>query len=162
VLRKLLNDELKVRIRKNKYRYKSLYELLERIIEDYENRVLNSEKIIEKLIELAKEIKKAEKEGQNLGLNEEELAFYDAISKGRSAIKNDEELKRFVKDLVKRIKRDLTIDWTNNEMIKARIRANVRIALLQFKFMPQEVDKIIEDIFSQAVSLYEEYVPAGV
>ena len=161
VLRKLLNDELRVRTRKNEIRYKSLVELLEQIIEQYENNILNSAKGIEKLIELAKEIKKADKTAEELGMSEEELAFYDAIAKGKRHIKSDAELKAFVKDLVRSIRKDLTVDWTNNEIIKARIRSGVKLLLLRNDYPPEETEEVVGSIYSQAYSLYKDYVPVA-
>jgi len=160
VLRKLLRDELRIRMRKNTVRYRSLMELLEQIIEDYENNIINSTKVIERLIELAQQIKSAEKAGANVGLSEEEMAFYDAISAGKKAIKQNSELKKLVQDLVRVIKRDLSVDWTNNEIIKSRIRANVRLLLLQNQFPPEESENILDLIFQQASLLYRDYTSA--
>lgn len=160
-LRKLLQDELRLRKRKNLVRYESLMELLEQIIEEYENNIINSTKVIERLIELAKEIKGVEKAATNLDLSEEELAFYDAISEGKKAIKKNGELKNLVKELVSAIKRDLTVDWTSNEIIKARIRANVRLLLLRNEYPQQDTEFIVDLIFNQAQSLYRDYVDVG-
>ncbi|RMF92726.1 MAG: type I restriction endonuclease subunit R [Candidatus Schekmanbacteria bacterium] len=159
VLRKLLHDALKVRMRKNLIRYKSLLEMLEDIIEKYENRVINSTKVIEKLIELAKEIQKTEAYSRRERLSEEEMAFYDAISAGKKAARNNQALKELVRELVKVIKRDLAIDWTNNDIIKARLRANVRRLLLQRGYKAQEIEVVIKAIYRQALSLYKDYIP---
>jgi len=160
VLRKLLNDELRVRMKKNLVRYKSLLDMLEDIIEKYENNIINSTKVIEKLIELAKEIRKVEKQGEGIGLSEEEMAFYDAISAGRKAINGNGELKELVRELVKIIKRDLAIDWMNNDIIKARIRANVKLLLLRKGYKVEESEKVLDLIYQQAFSLYRDFVPA--
>jgi type I restriction enzyme R subunit len=160
VLRKLLNDELRIRMKTNLIRYKSLLDMLEDIIEKYENNIINSTKVIEKLIELAKEIKKVEKMGDNLGLSKEELAFYDAISAGRKSIAGDGELKELVKELVKIVKRDLSIDWMNNDIIKARIHANVKLLLLRKGFEPEESENVLKLIYQQIRSLYRDFVPA--
>jgi type I restriction enzyme R subunit len=158
VLRKLLEYEIGLRIRKNRIRYYSLAELLEKIIEEYENRVINASKVIERLIELAQEIKKVDKEARETGLSEEELAFYDAIA-SKKMIKQDEKIKELVKELVKMIRRDLTIDWTNSEIVKARIRDNVRFLLLRNDFKPEETEEITNLIYQQAFALYRDYVP---
>lgn len=158
VLRKLLEDGIKFRMRKNNIRYRSLLELLEKIIEEYENRVISSSKVIEKLIELAKEIKKADKEARETGLSEEELVFYDAIV-SKKMIKQDEKTKELVKELVRIIRRDLTIDWTNSEIIKAKIRDNVRFLLLKNNFKPEETEEITNLIYQQAFVLYKDYIP---
>lgn len=160
VLRKLLNDQLRMRMKTNLIRYKSLLDMLEDIIEKYENNIINSTKVIEKLIELAKEVKKVEKVGEGMGLSTEEMAFYDAISTGQKSISSKEELKELVRELVKVIKRDLSIDWMNNDIIKARIRAKVRLLLLRKGFRAEESEKVFELIYQQALSLYRDFVPA--
>lgn len=159
VLRKLLNDELRVRMKKNLVRYKSLLDMLEDIIEKYENNIINSTKVIEKLIELAREIRKVEKLNEDIGLSQEEMAFYDAISVGRKAINGNGELKELVRELVKIIKRDLAIDWMNNDIIQARIRANVKLLLLRKGYKAEESEKVLDLIYSQAFSLYRDFVP---
>jgi len=159
-LRKLLNDELRIRMRKNRVRYKSLAELLDQIIEEYENNIINSTKVIERLLELAREIKSAEKIGLNLGLSEEEVAFYDAISAAKKSELKNGELKDLVKELVKVIKRDITVDWTNNEIIKSRIRADVRLLLLRNRLAPEETERVLTLVFDQAFSLYRDFSPA--
>lgn len=158
-LRKLLRDQLRVQTRKNLIRYKSFADLLEQIIEDYENNIINSSKVIERLIELAKEIRNAEQLGRDLGLSEEELAFYDAISTSKKSDLRNGKLKQLVRDLVGMIKRDLGVDWTNNEVIKSRIRANVRLLLLRNQVAAEESEKLTDFIFNQAFALYKDYVP---
>ncbi len=156
LLRKLLEDEIRLRMRKNNIRYRSLLEMLERLIEEYENRMISASKIIEKLIELAQEIKKADKEAEETGLSEEELAFYDAIL-SKKMIRQDEKIKELVRELVSIIRRDLTIDWTNNEIIKARIRDNVRLLLLRNNFKPEETEELTNVIYEQAFALFKDY-----
>ena len=157
-IQKLLNDDLKMRMKTNLLRYKTLLQKLEEIIEEYENNIINSSKVIERLIELAKEIRQAEKIGEEIGLSSEEVAFYDALSSGKKALK-DVELKKLVKELVKTIKRDISIDWTNHEIIKARIRANVRLVLLRNNYPYEEVDKLTSKVYEQAFYLYKDFVP---
>lgn len=162
VLKKLLEDELRGRRGKNIVRFDSLAKLLENIIEDYENNIINSAKVIEKLIDLAKEIKSAEQAGTHLGLSEEEMAFYDALSAGKRAALKDEVLKNLVKELVGMIKRDLAVDWTNSEVIKARIRANARLLLVKNEFPLEESESILDLIYNQAVALYRDFAPVAV
>jgi len=155
-IRKLLNDELRLKMRTNLVRYRSLLQMLDEIIEQYENNIINSSKVIERLIELAKEIKKVEKAGIDIGLSEEEMAFYDALSQGKKALKNG-KLKDLVKELVKIIKRDIAIDWTNHEIIKSRIRADVRLVLLRHNVPFNELDVFVGEIYKQAEELYKNY-----
>lgn len=158
-LRKLLRDEINLRRRKNEIRYKSLAELLDKIIEEYENRVLDSSRVIEELIQLAKKIKALDEESKVIGLSEEELAFYDVISRGKRAIKNDIKIKELVKKLVLVIKRDLTIDWTNNERVQASIQANVRRLLLQNGIPLKETNLLLDQIYTQTFALYKDFIP---
>src|SRR3989344_2131325 len=155
-LEKLMKDELRMRMRSNLLRYRSLLEILEEIIEQYENNIINSSKVIERLIELAREIRSVENAGEELGLTPEEMAFYDALSKGKKALKN-EELKKLVKEIVGIIRRDIAIDWTNHEIIKARVRSDVRLVLLRHNIPIEEVDNFVNKVYEQASYLYRDY-----
>lgn len=162
VMKKLLDDQIKARMKKNIVRYKSLLEMLEDILEKYENNIINSGQVIEKLIALAKEIREVEHAGDELGLSEEELAFYDALaSYGKRGI-NDDDMKKIVQRIVKTIKRDIAVDWTNNEQIKARIKANVRLVLLQNQIDALMSEKLVESIYYQATKMYENFVPSDI
>lgn len=86
------------------------------------------------------------------------MAFYDALSEGKSALK-DGKLKALVKQIVSSVRRDLQIDWTSQEVTKARIRTDIRLILLQHEYSFEEVDKITKRIFEQAFSLYSDYSP---
>jgi type I restriction enzyme R subunit len=157
-LKKLLNDEIKSRERKNPIRYKSLREKLVEIIDEYENRLINASKVIEKLVELAKEIKKKVEEGESLGLSEEELAFYDIISQGKRKFMKDEEIKKIVNRLINEIRKDLSIDWTNKDIIKSRIKANIRRILLQ-NDITEKLEPLVNQLFDQTVSLFKDWSP---
>ncbi|MEK7534421.1 MAG: type I restriction endonuclease subunit R [Patescibacteria group bacterium] len=159
VLKKLLQDELRIRLRKNLVRYKSLMEILEDIIEDYENNIINSTKVIERLIELARKIKSDEDAWRGLGLSEEELAFYDVIADAKKSDFKNGRLKNLVRELVRMIRRDLRIDWTNSENVKSRIRADVRLLLLRNNFSHTESERIVEAVYKQAAALYQDWSP---
>lgn len=154
VLKKLLKDELRVRARRNEARYATLLELLEETIERYENNIIASAEVIEKLIELARELRGQEDSAKQLGLSEEELAFYDTLAKGKRAIGKDENIKAIVKDLVSIIRRDVSVDWADNEIVKSRIRANVRRLLLQSGVTIEDAEPLVEQIISQARILF--------
>lgn len=154
MLKKLLNDELKTRIRRNRIRYLSLKEMLEKLIEKYEERIISSKQIIEELIKLAYEIKELSLAGKEMGLSEEELAFYDILTSGKRLVHDNERIKEIVKKITKAIRRDLTVDWNNHEIIRARLMANVKLILLQEGIKPPEVDYYTREIFQQAVYLY--------
>lgn len=157
-IEKLMSDELRMKMRTNILRYRTLLDKLQEIIDEYENNIINSSKVVERLIELAQEIKQTESAGEQLGLSSEELAFYDVLSQGKKALK-DAQLKKLVKELVRTIKRDISIDWTNHEVIKARIRANVRLVLLRNNYSYEEIGNITDKIYEQAFFLYKDYLP---
>ncbi len=114
VLQKLLKSEIKARTRKNVVQARSFAEMLERSIKRYHNRTIETAQVIEELIALAKEMRQANERGEELGLSEDELAFYDALEVNDSAVKvlGNETLKTIAQELVEAVKRNLTIDWT--------------------------------------------------
>lgn len=159
-VRKMLDQEIKARSRTNKARYETMLTLLTDLIEKYENNVISSAEIIKHLLEIADEIKKLDEESKELGLSEEEIVFYDTLAADSDLKSAGIDIKEFVKDLTKRIRRDLAIDWTNNETIKARIRQNVRLLLLQKGFVEQlQTERLIESIYQETVRVYREYLP---
>ncbi|MBP9864070.1 type I restriction endonuclease subunit R [Patescibacteria group bacterium] len=160
-VRKLLDQEIVTRMRTNKARYETMLTMLTELIEKYENNVISSAEIIKKLLEIADEIKRLDQEGQALGLSGEEITFYDTLAADPDLKNAGINIQEFVKDLTKRIRRDLTIDWTNNETIKARIRQNVRLLLIQRGIVQQQqTERLIDCIYQETVRVYREYAPA--
>jgi type I restriction enzyme R subunit len=160
-VRKMIDKEIKVRSRTNKARYETMLTLLTDLIEKYENNVISSAEIIKHLLEIAEEIKKLDEESRELGLSSEEVIFYDTLATDPDLNNAGIDIKEFVKDLTKRIRRDLAIDWTNNETIKARIRQNVRLLLLQKGFTELvQTERLIDSIYQETVRVYREYLPA--
>ena len=123
LLRKLLNDEIKTRSKKNLIQGKSFAEMLEKAIKRYQNKSIETAQIIEELIELAKEMREARLRGEKLNLNEEELAFYDALEVNDSAVKvlGDEKLVIIARELVDTVRKNVTIDWTLKESVQAKL-----------------------------------------
>jgi len=157
ILRKLLNDEIRIRLRRNIVRYKSFGERLERTIQAYHNRAIESAQVIEELIKIARELKDSLKAGEKLGLSEEELAFYDALSHGKEFIMSEEELKKLVRELVKSIKRNLSIDWVEHENIKSKIKVTVKRVLRTHGFSPIKYPSAVDLIMKQAQVLYKDW-----
>lgn len=160
ILRKIINDEIKLRMSKNVVKYRNFKELLENSIKGYHNRSLTSAEIIQKLIDLAQEIKTDSDRCSELGLSEEECAFYDTISEGHKTIMSDDEMRNIVRKLIESIKKSLTIDWTNRENMKASIRSTVKRILRRsgFKKLPeQEFELVITNVLLQAEGLWRDY-----
>ena len=152
LLRKLLNDEIKIRSRKNVVLSRSFLEMLERTIRSYQNRAIEVAEVIAELIELAKEMREANKRGETLKLTEDELAFYDALEVNDSAVKvlGDETLKGIAKELVRKVHENATIDWTVKENVRAKLRVMVRRTLRKYGYPPDKQEKATQTVLEQA------------
>lgn len=157
VLKKLLNDEIKVRLKHNLVQSRSLIERLEASIKRYQNNLLSSVEIIEELIEQAKAIRASDKRGEQMGLSKDELAFYDAVANNTSAkdLLGDEILIKLARELVLRVKKNATIDWTVKESVKKGMKVAVKRLLRQYGY-PPDLQKLATDtVLSQAEMLAE-------
>lgn len=152
LLRKLLNDEIKTRSKKNLIQGKSFADMLEKAIKKYQNKSIETAQIIEELIELAKEMREARLRGEKLNLNEEELAFYDALEVNDSAVKvlGDEKLTIIARELVDTIRNNVTIDWTLKESVQAKLRVMVKRILKKYGYPPDKQKKATETVLEQA------------
>lgn len=160
VLKKLLNDEIKTRSRRNLVLSMSFAEMLEQTIRKYQNRTIDAAKVIMELIELAKEMREAHKRGEKLNLTEEELAFYDALETNDSAVKvlGDETLRAIARELVETVKKNVAIDWTVKESVKAKLRTMVKRILRKYGYPPDKQEKATQTVLSQAELLCAEWV----
>jgi len=152
LLRKLLNHEIKLRSKKFLIQSKSFAELLENSIRKYQNRAIETAQVIEELIQLAKQMRQADKRGKNLGLSQDEVAFYDALETNDSAVKalGDDNLKFIAQELVKTIRANVSIDWTAKESVRAKLRVMVKRVLRKFGYPPDKQEKATQTILQQA------------
>jgi len=152
LLRKLLNDEIKARSRKNVVEARSFLEMLEKTIKLYQNRSIETAEVIAKLIELAREMREAHKRGENLGLTDDELAFYDAMEVNDSAVKvlGDETLRTISRELVESVRNNVTIDWAVKESARAKMRTIVRRLLRKYGYPPDKQEKATQTVLEQA------------
>ena len=152
LLQKLLKDEVRARAKKNLVQSRSFAEMLERALRAYQNRSIEAAKVIEELINLAKELRAADKRGEDLGLTEDEIAFYDALEVNDSAVKvlGDETLKTIAHELVEAIRRSVTIDWTVKESVRAKLRAYIRRILRKYGYPPDKQAAATETVLAQA------------
>lgn len=157
VLKKLLNDEIKIRSKHNLVQSRTLMEMLESSIKRYQNNLITAAEIIQEMIELAKEIKEADKRGEKLGLTMDELAFYDAVAANASAkdILGDDVLLKLARVLVERVKANATIDWTVKESVKKKLKVIVKRTLRQYGYPPDLQKLATETVLSQAEALAE-------
>jgi len=158
MLRKLLNDEIKVRSKKNIVEARSFREMLEASIRKYQNRGIETAEVLEELIELARKMKAAQRRGEELGLSDAEVAFYDALSQNESAreVLGDMTLQKIAKEVADRIRRSTTIDWTIKETVRAKMRAMVKRLLRRHGYPPDLQEAATELVLAQAETLASE------
>lgn len=152
LLRKLLADEIKTRSRTHLVQARSFADLLEASIRRYRNRAIEAAQVIEELLDLARDIGKAQRRGEELGLGSEELAFYDALETSDSAVQvlGDETLKAIARDLVIAVRKNVTIDWTVKESVRAKLRVIVKRILRQYGYPPDKQEAATRTVMEQA------------
>ena len=162
LLQKLIRGELSTRRRQNVIQARSFAGMLEDAIRRYQNRTIEAAQVIEELIELAKDMREDFARGEELGLNEDELAFYDALETNDSAVKvlGDDTLRTIAQELVETVRRNATIDWTVRESVRAGMRNAVRRVLRKHGYPPDKQDKAIQTVIEQAELLSEEWANA--
>ena len=160
LLKKILNDEIKSRLRTNLVKSKKFLEMLETAIKKYQNNLLTTAQIIEELIRIAKEVKSSDDDAKKLGLSEAELAFYDALETNDSAVKvlGDEVLKTIAREIADKVKKNATIDWTIRESARAKLMVLVRRTLTKYGYPPDKQQKAIDTVLKQAELIADELV----
>ncbi len=159
MLRKLLEGEIRTRFRKNIVQARSFAELLETSIRKYQNRAIETAQVIEELIRLACEMREAARRGEELGLTEDEVAFYDALEVNDSAVAvlGDETLRLIAQELVKAVRANITIDWTVRNNVQAQMRVIVKRILRKYGYPPDKQARATELVLEQAEVLCEEW-----
>ncbi len=160
LLRKLLSGEIKVRSRKNVVQAKSFAEMLEQVVRKYQNRAIEAAQVIEEMIGLAKDMRRAHERGDQLGLTEEEMAFYDALEANDSAVKilGDETLRTIAREVAEAVRKNVTIDWTVRENVRAQLRVIVKRILRKYGYPPDKQEKATQTVLEQAEVLCGEVV----
>jgi len=162
LLQKLLKGELATRRRKNVVQARSFAEMLDQTIRRYQNRAIEAAQVIEELIQLAKDMRAANARGEELGLSDDELAFYDALETNDSAVKvlGDETLRGIARELVKTVRNNVTIDWTLRENVRAQLRVLVKRILRKYGYPPDKQEKATQTVLEQAALLSAEWAIA--
>ena len=162
LLRKLLNDEIKTRSRRNVVKSRLFSALLESSIRKYQNRAIQAAQVIEELIGLAKQMREESAKGEELGLSEDEVAFYDALEVNDSAVKvlGEPTLKTIARELVDTVRRNTTIDWTVRENIRANLRVLVKRILRKYGYPPDKQEKATLTVLEQAEVLSANWATA--
>ncbi len=152
LLQKLLKGELAGRRAKNVVQARSFAEMLDRTIRRYQNRAVEAAQVIEELIELAREMREAGARGEELGLTDDELAFYDALETNDSAVKvlGDEALCLIARELVETVRGNVSIDWTVRENVRANLRRLVKRVLRKHGYPPDKQEQATRTVLEQA------------
>ena len=157
LLQKLLKGELATRRRKNVVQARSFAEMLEKTLWRYQNRAVEAAQVIEELIQLARELREANARGEELGLSEDEVAFYDALEANDSAVQvlGDETLRDIARELVQTVRSNVAIDWTLRENVRANLRRLVKRILRKHGYPPDKQEKATQTVLEQAEVLSE-------
>jgi len=157
LLRKLLAGEIKMRSKRNVVQARSFADLLEQAIKKYQNRAIETAQVIEELIGLAKHMRSAHTRGETLGLTEDELAFYDALETNDSAVKvlGEPTLTKIARELAEMVKKNVTIDWTVRENVRAQLRVLVKRILRKYGYPPDKQEQATKIVLEQAEVLSE-------
>src|SRR5690606_9791090 len=158
VLKKLLNDEIKARSKKNLVKGKSLKEMLENSIRKYHNKILTAAEVMEELIKLSKDIVNMDNEAKKLGLTDFEYAFYTAVANNDSAkqLMQQDKLRELAVILTERVKKNASIDWTIKESVRAKLTVIIKRTLRQYGYPPDMQKLATETVLKQAEMIAKE------
>ena len=158
-LKRLLADQIKLRLKNSVVQGRSFAELLDKTVKRYINRSIDAAQALEELIELAKKIREDQKRGEMLHLNVDEIAFYDALADYKNAkeIMGDETLKDIARELVLALKKNVKIDWTIRESVQAQMRLVVKRILRKYHYPPDGQVKATETVLEQAKLFAQEW-----
>jgi len=152
LLQKLLTGEIRSRAKRNVVQARSFAGLLEQALRKYQNRAIETAQVIEELIALAREMREANARGEELGLSEDELAFYDALETNDSAVKvlGEPTLTMIARELVATVRKNVTIDWTIRENVRAQLRVLVKRILRKYGYPPDKAERATQTVLEQA------------
>jgi type I restriction enzyme, R subunit len=160
LLERLLEGEIKSRFASNLVQEKKFSELLSNVITRYQNRSIETAQVMEELVEMAKKFREAASRGEQLGLNDDEVRFYDALAANESAVREltDETLKKIAHELTENLRQNISVDWSQRESVRAKLRLMVRRILRKYKYPPDAAEAAVDLVLQQAEALGDEWV----
>ncbi|KNX80198.1 DEAD/DEAH box helicase [Pseudomonas sp. 250J] len=160
LLERLLEGEIKSKFASNLAQEKKFSELLDSVIKRYQNRSIETAQVIEELIEMAKKFAAASKRGDVLGLNDDELAFYDALANNEASVRElgDEILAKIAHELTDSLRQNVTVDWSNRDSVRAKLRLLVKRILRKYKYPPDQQEAAAQLVLAQAETLCEAWM----
>ena len=154
-LRKLLNDGIRSRSKANVTQTKAFSERLEDAVARYHANAITTAEVLQELIQLAKDIRAARQRGEESGLSDEEIAFYDALAENESAVQmmGDDKLKLIAHELLMSLRENVTVDWAHRDSARARMRVLVKRILRKYGYPPDLQDAAVQTVLQQAEAL---------
>ena len=155
LLEKLLKDDIKAKTRNNVVQEKKYAERLQETLRQYNNRAIETAQVIEELIQMAKEFQAEMAREAELGLNPDEIAFYDALANNESAVRElgDEILKKIAIEITDKLRKSTTVDWQVRDSVRAKLKILVRRTLQRYKYPPDKAAEAVELVLKQAETL---------
>jgi type I restriction enzyme R subunit len=159
LLERLLEGEIKSRFGGNVVQGKKFSELLTNVITRYQNRSIETAQVMEELIAMAKKFREAANRGEQLGLSEDELRFYDALANNEASVRllGDETLKKIAHELTENLRQNISVDWAQRESVRAKLRLMVKRILRKYKYPPDQQEEAIQTVLQQAEILSAEW-----
>jgi type I restriction enzyme, R subunit len=159
LLERLLQGEIKSRFASNVVQDKKFSDMLASVIQRYQNRSIETAQVMEELIAMAKKFREAANRGDQLGLHDDEVKFYDALANNESAVRElqDETLKKIAQELTQNLRENLTVDWSERESVRAKLRLMVKRILKKYKYPPDQADNAVQLVLEQAEALGEDW-----
>jgi len=160
LLERLLEGEIKTRFSGNVVQSRKFSDLLGDVVKRYQNRAIETAQVIEELIAMAKKFRAVAERGEELGLTEDEIRFYDALIDNESAVRelSDETLKKIAHELTENLRQNLSVDWSERESVRAKLRLMVKRILRKYKYPPDQQDAAVELVLRQAQALGEAWM----
>jgi len=159
LLERLLEGEIKSKFASNIVQERKFSELLSNVIARYQNRSIETAQVMEELVDMAKKFREAAGRGEALGLNDDEVRFYDALATNESAVRelSDETLKKIAHELTENLRQNISVDWSERESVRAKLRLMVKRILRKYKYPPDLQDAAVELVLQQAQALGESW-----
>jgi type I restriction enzyme, R subunit len=159
LLERLLEGEIKSRFGGNVVQHKKFSDMLTDVVQRYQNRSIQAAQVMEELVQMARKFREAAGRGEALGLSDDEVRFYDALANNESAVREltDETLKKIAHELAENLRKNLTVDWSARESVRAKLRLMVKRILRKYKYPPDAQEAAVELVLQQAQALGEEW-----
>ncbi len=157
LLERLLEGEIKSRFAGNVVQNKKFSDMLTDVVQRYQNRSIEAAQVMEELVQMARKFREAAARGEQLGLTEDEVRFYDALANNESAVREltDETLKKIAHELAENLRKNLSVDWSARESVQAKLRLMVKRILRKYKYPPDQQDAAVELVLQQAKAFGE-------